>query len=123
MMFDEKQEPELSKVETSIVEEIKMNDYVEANKIVDNFQTGHNSEFRESNVSISKGYSNQFTNEGKSGIAYSNKVDHNNDWFSRDIEKTGQNDTMEHDNTAQMIADQINLSPSRKDEYQDLPES
>tara|TARA_B110000285_G_C15111643_1_gene611487 strand:+ start:138 stop:278 length:141 start_codon:yes stop_codon:yes gene_type:complete len=28
---------------------------------------------------------------------------------------------MEHDTTAQMIADQINLSPSRKDEYQDLP--
>ena len=73
--------------ETSIVEEIKMNDYVEANKIIDNFQAGNNSEFRESNVS--KGYSNQFTNEVKSGIAYSNKVDHNNDWFSRDIEKTG----------------------------------
>ena len=53
-MFDENHEP--AKNETSIVEEIKMNDYVEANKIVDNFQSGNNSEFRESNVS--KGYSN-----------------------------------------------------------------
>jgi len=85
MMFDEKHEP--AQNDTSIVEEIKMSDYAEANKIVDNFQTENHSEFRESNVS--KGYSNQFTNEVKSGIAYSNKVDHNNDWFSRDIEKTG----------------------------------
>lgn len=35
MIFDEKQEPVVN--DTSIVEEIKMNDYVEANKIVDNF--------------------------------------------------------------------------------------
>lgn len=87
MIFDEKHE--LLKNENSIVEEIKMNDYVEANKIVDNFQTGSNSDFRDSNVSKG-GYSNQFSNnEVKSKISYSNKVDHNNDWFSRDIEKTG----------------------------------
>jgi len=35
MIFDEKHEPVEN--ENSIVEEIKMNDYVEANKIVDNF--------------------------------------------------------------------------------------
>ena len=43
MMFDENPDDddidkyEAPKNETSIVEEIKMNDYVEANKIVDNF--------------------------------------------------------------------------------------
>ena len=43
MMFDENPDDddidkyEATKNETSIVEEIKMNDYVEANKIVDNF--------------------------------------------------------------------------------------
>ena len=36
MIFDEKHNESI-KNETSIIEEIKMNDYVEANQIVDNF--------------------------------------------------------------------------------------
>lgn len=65
-------------------------------------------------AAVENDYSNQ-------GMATSNIGVTNNDWFSREIEET-ENVTIEHDNTAQMLADQIKLSPSRNDEYHDLPE-